>query len=334
MKILVIFTGGTIGCVEENGWRDISDSARYTLLNKYKEQYGDTETEFDVLAPYSILSEQLSHNELNLLLNTVKSALNKDYDGIIVTHGTDTLQYTAAALAFSFHNCHLPIMLVSSDNPLDDENANGIYNFGGAVAFIKHAFNGVYVSYKNTSDNKIHIHSAPRLASHGECSSDVCSIDGQPYAFCDKNSLQIKLNENFVHGDVGVPCDDILYSTHPRVLMIICHPSDSYDYCISRYKAIILIPYHSGTLNTSSDAFIKFCSDAQAMDIPVFVTRIYSNEGYASTKAFSSLGIIPLPYCAAPAAFMKCWAAVSLNEDIKKFVLSPLAGEFVPLDTL
>lgn len=59
------------------------------------------------------------------------------YDGIVVTHGTDTLQYTSAFLAYIFDGLNVPIVLVSANYPLDDSRSNGFENFVGAIDFIK-----------------------------------------------------------------------------------------------------------------------------------------------------------------------------------------------------
>ena len=330
MKILVIFTGGTIGCVEKDGWRDLESDAKYTLLKMYKEQFSHGDEEFDTLSPYSVLSEQLSSSELNMLLNAVEANISNGYDGIIITHGTDTLQYTAAALAYSFNKCPVPIVLVSAASPLNDKSTNGVVNFAGAVSFIRKNQCGVFVSYKNTLDKRVCIHTATRVLSHGECSSELYSIDGEAFAFCDPETQDTVLNKCYVTSEQTYGLGAFKYTPASRILLIHSHPADSYSYRLSDYGAVIFYPYHSGTLNTSSDALISFCRSAKEKNIPVFASSIYSSAGYVSTKAFDELGITPLPFCSLPAAYMKCWAAISRNESICRFVSSAIAQEFLP----
>ena len=66
MNILVIFTGGTIGSASGKKWISLDDSTNYTLIENYKKE-GDSEISFSVLSPYSILSENLSGEELTAL---------------------------------------------------------------------------------------------------------------------------------------------------------------------------------------------------------------------------------------------------------------------------
>ena len=102
MKISVIFTGGTIGSVVRGTWMSTEDSAKFTLISNYKKV--DSDTEFITSSPYTVLSENLSAKELNLLQEELEKKLKEDFDGIIVTHGTDSLHYTACALENAFSN--------------------------------------------------------------------------------------------------------------------------------------------------------------------------------------------------------------------------------------
>ena len=81
MKVLVLFTGGTIGCLANDGWLGVNDAAKHVLLQPFLNR---ADVEFVTLSPYSILSENLSCNELNFLQQTLAEQLQKNYDGIIV----------------------------------------------------------------------------------------------------------------------------------------------------------------------------------------------------------------------------------------------------------
>ena len=84
MKILVVFTGGTIGSRYNDGVISPDSSTRYKLIEMYKQNGGYAE--FDAISPYTVLSENLNGEYFNLLYNSVKENIN-NYDGIIVTHG-------------------------------------------------------------------------------------------------------------------------------------------------------------------------------------------------------------------------------------------------------
>ena len=141
LKIGVIFTGGTIGSTIDQSGHIVADKDNrdFLLLNLYRHKF-TLQDEFVIRTPYCILSENLSGRELELLVACVNE-LKEKVDGIIITHGTDTLQYTAAALGYVYSNLAIPIVLVSSNYVLEDSRANGLTNFACAVSFI-HAGQG------------------------------------------------------------------------------------------------------------------------------------------------------------------------------------------------
>ena len=326
MKILVIFTGGTIGSVVKGDWILNDEKINYVLLKNYKNLTNDDKTEFDVFSPYSILSENLSAHELNMLSACLEEKLTDGYDGIIITHGTDTLSYTASALSYMFSGAGIPIILVSSDHPLGDVRANGNINFCAAAEFIKRGLGkGVFVSYKNASDEKVSIHCASRLAQYTEGTANLYSIDNEPYAFFDN---EVNLNPAFAAGKSGEQNSAVILRDNPEILVIESRPGDGFSYSLDNVKAVILRPYHSATLNTTSKEFEGFCKKAKEKNIPVFLVNAYSGVKYESAKLFEKLAIEVLPFCSFVAIYMKCWLAVSLKEDIRKFVKKQMAGEF------
>lgn len=323
MKILVIFTGGTIGSTVKKGWMVTDDSTKYMLLDNYK--YDGNDLEFVTASPYTALSENLSANELNLLQRAVGEGLATDVDGIIVTHGTDTLQYAAAAVEYAFGNSRLPIVLVSSDYPLEDERTNGYYNFDAAVKLIGSGVkSGVYVSYRNNDSNVTDIHLASRILRHGECCPNLYSIDGKPYAYYDG---EIILN-GVKTASICNPLGEVAYSLDSGILSIDSNPGNSYGYSLKGIKAVILNPYHSATLDTANEKLHAFCAQANEAGIPVFVSNVKSGISYESTKLFEDLGVISLPYGTYISAYVKIWAAISLGRNVREMVSTPIANEW------
>jgi len=328
MKILVIFTGGTIGSSVEDGWITTDSDTKYKLIELYRKRHNDLFTEFNYVTPYFVLSENLSATELTKLAKCIQENIQKDYDGIIVTHGTDTLQYTSAALSFMFADANLPIVLVSSAFPLEDCRANGVDNFNAAVKFINaKAGTGLFVSYKNSFENTVNVHNGTRVISHMEASADVFSIDGNPYAFYkDEN---IVCNKYFVGKKTGRSIGAIDFCDYPDVLVIDSHPGDRFNYDPQDYKAIVLVPFHSATLNTDNERFKVFLKKANLFGIPVFLVNASSGTQYESTKIYDDFNITVLPMCTKSAIYMKCWIAVSKGENIKDFVTTPITEEFI-----
>ena len=327
MKILVIFTGGTIGSVVGDKWISVSADTKYKLIEDYKKN-NPADIDFDTDSPYYILSENLSAKELTLLYSCIKENLLKNYDGIIVTHGTDTLQYSASAMSFLYSQINIPIVFVSSAFPLEDMRENGSINFVAAVEFIKSKCgNGVFVSYKNDNENKVNIHMATRLKSHSEASSDIYSIDNNPYAHW--LDYKIYCNSNYIKGVSNEALCIQEFCSEPRILVIESKPGDSYKYSLDKCNVVILAPYHSATLDVDNQNFVDFCVCAKEKNIPVFLVNITSGIRYESVKKLEKLNIVSLPFCSKIPIYMKCWIAISGGENVEEYVLKPMAQEFI-----
>lgn len=62
------------------------------------------------------------------------SQMHEGYDGIVVTHGTDTMAYTASVLSFMLHNIPIPVVLTGSQLPILHPLTDGVENLRCAFA--------------------------------------------------------------------------------------------------------------------------------------------------------------------------------------------------------
>ena len=169
MKITLITTGGTIGTAETEGVRRLGKDPAGALLDAYEAKYG--KEEWRIVRAKPML------------------ALKEDCDGVIVTHGTDTLQYTAAALRYAFGADCTPVVLVSASDPVDDPHTNALYNMRAAVNFIASGRKGVKVAYIDSKscygllksgikEPACGIFDADRLSAHETFSDLFVELDG------------------------------------------------------------------------------------------------------------------------------------------------------------
>ncbi len=327
MKILVVFTGGTIGSSTGEKWISLDQATSFTLLENYKKD-NDASVNFEVLNPYSILSENLSGKELTALSKLINQKVKEGYDGIVITHGTDTIQYTAAALSFVV-DTDIPVLLVSANYPLENPLSNGNANFKGAVDFIINGGDkGVFVAYQNPNDKKVNIHLGSRLISHLEAKDELFSIDAKPYAEINDGKI-IRFSAPIVY---NVLKENVSFNDFSKILVVSSIPGDCFSYNLDGIEATILKPYHSGTLNTENPKLIDFCNSAKAKNIPVILINEKDGTSYESTKGYGELGITAIPSSTLPSVYVKTWLAISLGKDVKSFLQKELAGEFTKLN--
>ena len=171
MKIYVVFTGGTIGSSVSGGVISPADSSKSVLLENYIALHGN-DVSFETAAPYFALSENLCAENLNSLVRCVCGIAENGGEKIIVCHGTDTLQFSAAALSYALAGTKACAVLVSANYPLSDSRSNGFANFEAAVDFLKNNNSrGVRVSYKNIGDECAEILDAAHLLTYPEGSA-------------------------------------------------------------------------------------------------------------------------------------------------------------------
>lgn len=127
-KILLIYTGGTIGMNRsENGYVPQKGFLQEILENipvlksdqmPYWELY-----ELDPLLD----SSNMTVVEWNVIGSLIEQNYDK-FDGFVILHGTDTMAYTASALSFSLENLGKPIIITGSQIPLFEVRNDALDN--------------------------------------------------------------------------------------------------------------------------------------------------------------------------------------------------------------
>jgi glutamyl-tRNA(Gln) amidotransferase subunit D len=132
-KILILHTGGTIASkVSYETGGVIAKFKPEELLELIPELGKIANIETKLIS--NIFSEDMSFKDYNVLAKEIKKA--KGYEGIIITHGTDTLHYTSAALSFMLENLGFPVILVGSQRSSDRGSSDAAINMICAAQFI------------------------------------------------------------------------------------------------------------------------------------------------------------------------------------------------------
>ncbi|MFA6806540.1 MAG: asparaginase [Bacteroidales bacterium] len=131
-KILVIYTGGTIGMVKDNksgALLPFDMSKIYEALPVLREFNCDLDSyRFDPIIDSSNMKPEYWIG----LVEVIEKNYN-NYDSFIVLHGTDTMSYTASILSFMLENLNKTVILTGSQLPLGMIRTDGRDNIIGAV---------------------------------------------------------------------------------------------------------------------------------------------------------------------------------------------------------
>lgn len=308
--ILMVLTGGTIGSTVNAGTIDTNSTTQSKLLHLFQQHDAHPEDlHFHCIQPLQLLSENLAPPAWQTLINAIEAETVENYDGIIITHGTDTLAYTACALSFYFHALTIPLLLVSSDYPLDDDKANGLSNFSCAVEFIRQQQPaGVFVPYRNHQQT-MQIHQGTRLTCSLQLSSDFFSVQNKAFMQFENGRFTMCNPIQKTAHTLTIPLKAQFSS---RVLMIKPYPSLDYsNFDLQSVDAVLHDLYHSGTACATTQwgeqhsllAFIERCN---AENIRVYLApAIHSENAYQSTRELIEHGAIMLWNLSIEAAFVK-----------------------------
>jgi len=130
-RVLILHTGGTLGMQPREPDQALApDEFGTTVLQHVPELEELADIETRVL--FNLDSACLDSSHWMALARTVYDARN-DYTGIVITHGTDAMVYTASALSYVLRDLPFPVVLTGSQRPLADVRTDGRANLVGAV---------------------------------------------------------------------------------------------------------------------------------------------------------------------------------------------------------
>ena len=71
----------------------------------------------------------------------------REYDGIVITHGTDTMAYTASVLSFMLRGIAIPVVLTGAQLPMTHPLSDGLENLRTALAMAASGVAGVFLAF-------------------------------------------------------------------------------------------------------------------------------------------------------------------------------------------
>ncbi len=323
MKILVILTGGTIGSHIHDKLINVSDESVYLIMDLYQKQYGN-DVDFDVIRPINMLSENFTPEQWNILCKTLKNIRPKDYDGVIITHGSDTLSYSAALIGMLYGHAPVPIILVASGYPLGHPKSNGLINFRNAVCFIKNSgLKGVYSIYRDFKGNDT-VYLSTRIKEADSFSDEFSSYGGAPFGYMQNEVFVPEINK------INPTFEQINSITEPTLKNSVVFKKDILvikPYTGLNYKflnldespaCVLHFLYHSSTGCTSHGNYSlpEFIEKCKNKNIDFYLSS-FKSEGtgiYDSSRILLESGAIPLVNISPEAARAKLHIAYNQSE--------------------
>ncbi|MDW5550781.1 Glu-tRNA(Gln) amidotransferase subunit GatD [Methanosarcina sp.] len=270
-KVAILSTGGTIA--SKIDYRTGAVTSQFTaddILAAIPELREIADFKGRVIS--SILSENMDSESWQNLARAVVEEIEAGADGVIVTHGTDTMMYTAAALSFMIET-PVPIVLVgsqrSADRPSSDNAMNAICAALVAVSDIAEVS---VVMHGTTSDNFCEIHRGTKVRKMHTSRRDAFkSINSLPIGIVDYDTREITTFIDYIKS--GERPLKFKPGMEPKCALVKFTPGSGpeiLDHYIDRgYRGLVLEGTGLGHVSTKWIPKIRKATDAK---MPVIIT--------------------------------------------------------------
>ena len=323
-RILVVLTGGTIGSTCSDGVRAIEGDSPYLLLREFRRAFPEySECEFEVINPCSILSENLTCGLWDVLYDALNQTDTASYSGIIVTHGSDTLAYTAAAIGMLMRHTSCPIVLTASDRPVNDPAGNALPNFRASVDFIlSSGLKGVFVSYRRNADGAQAIYLAARLRSADCFCDEFSSYGGGCFGRVSEGAFRrddspLNPDPSQLMRKFTPVAPSRIQLGRRKVLLLRSYPGMDYSAVdLSGFAAVVNYGYHCATAcaEGESTSLLRFAERCSEKGLPLWLGSFKHSESeiYSSQMEMESRRILRFYDMSPEAAYVKAVLAYNL----------------------
>lgn len=144
-RILLIATGGTIA--SKDSGNGLTPSIDVNALLEYIPSVRQM-CQITGISIMNIDSSNMNMFYIAAISECIKNNYN-DYDGFVITHGTDTCAYTAAALSYQLINLSKPVILTGSQLPIDADGTDAVQNLQNAFIYSCEDISGVFLAFYN-----------------------------------------------------------------------------------------------------------------------------------------------------------------------------------------
>ncbi len=337
-RVLILGTGGTIASridYETGAVNPYIDADEIVQAVPEVLRYA----RIDAVEVFQMFSEDMTPQHWEKIAEEAARALDRGYDGVVVAHGTDTMHYTAAALAFAFHSgLPAPIALTGAQRSSDRPSSDAAFNLTAAVLAASRApfAEVVIVMHGETGDTYALAHRGTRARKMHTSRRDAFqSINAVPLAriWPDRGEIEVLDPSHRQRGAEEVRLEN---GFDDRVALIKYYPGmgeEVIDFLVDKgYHGIVLEGTGFGHI---ANKLIPSIQRAVEAGVAVVVTsqtlfgRVNINV-YSTGRRMLRAGVIPAEDMIPETAYVKLsWVLARTRElaEVRRLMLTPLAGE-------
>lgn len=333
-NIAIVITGGTISSRYDSKTGGVHPLDSPESLFKFYPGLFEKVNILRVERPFMKFSEEMDFKDWQKLAKICEKLLNdSNIQGVIVTHGTDFLHYTSAALSFFMGKLNKPLVLTYSQRSIDRASSDANLNLVcSALAAISDIAEIMLVGHASEEDNYCFAMPGAKVRKMHTSRRDAFKvINTNPLAKISPETIEIMRTPN-LRNTKKVKSDTKFEEKVGLVKIYPGQPSSILDYYSEKgYKGIVLELSGIGNASTSWIKKIKelsgkgmvFCGTSQCINGRV------DGLVYSSGRKLIQAGVIYLEDMLAETALTKLgWVLGHSDWNVKEKMLENIAGEF------
>ncbi len=331
-KVLIIYTGGTIGMKNtEQGYKpapNFLDEELHSIPDLMRADFPQWELyEMNPLLD----SSNMTLKEWNEIARVIYTNYDK-YCGFVVLHGTDTMAYTASALSFILRGLEKPVVLTGSQIPLSEVRSDGRDNL---ITSILIANEGVanevclYFSGKLLRGNR-----AIKMSADG-----LVAFKSPNYPLLAEVGITIKYNKSdLLKHKEGTKLEFLPFNNVPIGVLKV-FPGIQFglfeDIMTEKLSGIVLETFGSGNIPSGGNELLPIIKKAFASgsvitvcsQCPIGTVTLGAYETSASLKGAGAVSGKDMTTEAAVAKLYHLFSLGLAKEEIKRLMEKNIAGE-------
>ncbi len=265
-RILLIGTGGTIA--SEMTAEGLSPELTPVQLLNFIPEVAKS-CEIECIQPFSLDSTNVRPKHWLKIVSVIKARF-EEFDGFVISHGTDTMAYTAAALSYLIQSSPKPIVLTGAQKPIWQEGTDSKRNLTDAFIYAVNGCGGVQIVFNGkvitgTRARKTYTKSFQAFSSVNYPSLAIIQ-DGRLLQYIKNSSSSLPVFYDEMHENVGV------------LKLIPGMDGEVIKFMLDRYDGLIIEGFGVGGLPEYSQFYDNVKKATEQGKIIVMTTQV-PNEG-------------------------------------------------------